>query len=379
MEQHPIPQQISSYQFRLVGDMTLKQFFQLAGGLLGALIFYSSPLIGIVKWPLTIISALLGAALAFLPLEERPLEKWLIAFFRAIYSPTIYDWKRSNDLNYFLPEENSDPNVLANQQQSLDKVLAPQGGLNSPLEKLEQAEKGFLSNLTNLFTGNVSQPTTTPQITPTVNIPTQVAVQPASGSLKPNVAIPIPQPASNQGVQIPVSNPIKITKQDIQKVVTQEINGPQITTTRVEPIIVGNEMVSTKQAFFSVDAAPPNPPTTPNVVVGQVVDSDKRIVEGAIMEIRDSMGMPIRAIKSNRLGHFITVTSLESGRYEILTEKEGYEFTPVTFQAQGTIIPPILVSGTKKVIPENTASSNAQALGQNMNDPLVNQNQFKTI
>ena len=31
-ESHPIPQQISSYQFRLVGDMTLKQFFQLARG-----------------------------------------------------------------------------------------------------------------------------------------------------------------------------------------------------------------------------------------------------------------------------------------------------------------------------------------------------------
>ena len=80
MEQHPIPQQISSYQFRLVGDMTLKQFFQLAGGFLVALIFYSIPLIGIVKWPFVIISALLGAALAFLPLEERPLERWIFAF-----------------------------------------------------------------------------------------------------------------------------------------------------------------------------------------------------------------------------------------------------------------------------------------------------------
>ncbi|KKR52786.1 MAG: hypothetical protein UT88_C0021G0001, partial [Candidatus Woesebacteria bacterium GW2011_GWD2_40_19] len=38
MEQHPIPQNISSYQFRLVGDMTLKQFFQLAGGFLVGLI-----------------------------------------------------------------------------------------------------------------------------------------------------------------------------------------------------------------------------------------------------------------------------------------------------------------------------------------------------
>src|SRR4030042_1225030 len=75
MEQHPIPQNISSYQFRLVGDMTLKQFFQLAGGIVVGLIFYSSPLLPIIKWPFTIGSALLGVLLAFVPLEERPLVK----------------------------------------------------------------------------------------------------------------------------------------------------------------------------------------------------------------------------------------------------------------------------------------------------------------
>ena len=69
MEQHPIPQQVSSYQFKLVGDMTLKQFFQLAGGFLVGLIFYSLPIIGIVKWPFAILSVILGAGLAFVPLE----------------------------------------------------------------------------------------------------------------------------------------------------------------------------------------------------------------------------------------------------------------------------------------------------------------------
>ena len=34
METHPVPQNISSYEFRLVGDMTLKQFLYLAGGIL---------------------------------------------------------------------------------------------------------------------------------------------------------------------------------------------------------------------------------------------------------------------------------------------------------------------------------------------------------
>mgnify|MGYP002364016903 FL=1 len=95
MEQHPIPQQISSYQFKLVGDMTLKQFFQLAGGVIVSLIFYSTPLHPLIKWPFILFSAGLGAALAFLPFEERPLERWIFAFFRSIYSPTLYFWKKT--------------------------------------------------------------------------------------------------------------------------------------------------------------------------------------------------------------------------------------------------------------------------------------------
>src|SRR3990167_2357057 len=105
MEQHAIPQNISSYQFRLVGDMTLKQFFQLAGGFLVAFIFYSTPLLPIIKWPFVIFSALLGVALAFLPLEERPLERWIFAFFKAIYAPTMYFWQKTAVPMKFFQEE----------------------------------------------------------------------------------------------------------------------------------------------------------------------------------------------------------------------------------------------------------------------------------
>ncbi len=84
MEQHPIPQQISSYEFRLVGSMTLKQFFKVAGGAVVALIFYSSHLPFLFKWPLIIITAGLGAALAFLPVNEQPLEVWIGSFFKII-------------------------------------------------------------------------------------------------------------------------------------------------------------------------------------------------------------------------------------------------------------------------------------------------------
>src|ERR1700690_1273762 len=110
MEQHPIPQNVSSYQFKLVGDMTLKQFFQVAGGILAGIIFYSLPLLGIIKLPLAFISVLLGVGLAFLPFEERPLEKWIFAFFRAIYSPTLFTWQKTATARKFFQDETPNTN-----------------------------------------------------------------------------------------------------------------------------------------------------------------------------------------------------------------------------------------------------------------------------
>ena len=49
MEQHPIPQQISSYEFKLVGEMTLKQFLKAAGGVVLALLINSSKIVFFIK------------------------------------------------------------------------------------------------------------------------------------------------------------------------------------------------------------------------------------------------------------------------------------------------------------------------------------------
>jgi hypothetical protein len=332
MEQHPIPQNISSYQFRLVGDMTLKQFFQLAGGIVVALIIYSSPLLGIIKWPFVIISAVLGVALAFLPFEERPLEKWLIAFFRAIYSPTIYHWKKGVVTQKIFQDEPLEDPSAPKVEEAVEKYLGlgPKK-IESPLSKLENAEKGFLSGIMSMVSG---------------------LIQPAQTTQS---AIPTPAQPPTAQLQVPVSGPVKIVQEVRPRVVTEEAR-PQVSTSQVAPILAGNEMISTRQALFSPDAAPPNPPSTPNVVVGQAVDADRKIVEGAIMEIRDSAGRPIRALKSNKLGHFIIVTPLDSGKYDIVTEKDGFEFTPVSFEAIGELIPPILVQG-RRVSNETVATA----------------------
>ncbi|EKD84936.1 MAG: hypothetical protein ACD_38C00139G0028, partial [uncultured bacterium] len=96
MDVHPIPQNVTSFQFKLVGDMTLKQFMYLAGGLgiayfLFVLFAHDYPLV----WPFIIVIALLGIGFAFLPIESRPLDHWLAAFLKAVYSPTKRVWKKN--------------------------------------------------------------------------------------------------------------------------------------------------------------------------------------------------------------------------------------------------------------------------------------------
>ncbi len=95
MDQHPVPQDITGFKFKLVGDMTVKQFGELAFGAVMAYLFFASNWHPILKWPFVLFFTLFGIALAFLPIAERPLDIWIINFFRAIYRPTYYVWKKS--------------------------------------------------------------------------------------------------------------------------------------------------------------------------------------------------------------------------------------------------------------------------------------------
>lgn len=156
--EHPIPQQISSYQFRLVGDMTIKQFFQVAGGALIAILIYSSGLPAYFKWPLIVISFLIGIAFAFFPLEDRPLPKWIYLFIKSIYSPTVFVWKQPKVKQQYFQAEPSQklpktptppvakPEEIVAQQQVVDAEI-----VTKETEKLEKEEQEILSEVTKHF------------------------------------------------------------------------------------------------------------------------------------------------------------------------------------------------------------------------------------
>lgn len=260
MEQHPVPQPITSYEFRLVGDMTLKQFGKLATGIILALIVYGVNPPGFIKWPLILLFVITGLAMAFVPFEGRPIDTWIVAFFKRIYSPTLYLWQSKNK-NYQPPLQNKTPEIK----------------------------------------------------TPTPSVPSQPIVSSAPLSpAKPPTVQPTDPRAKPIMPYIPKPPPIK-------NVIFGRSVGPKYLT----------------------NMAIPTPPTMPNIIVGYVHTPDKKIVDGAIIEIRDDKGNPLRALKTNQLGQFQTATPLPNGGYEIELEKQGYVFDVIKVNLEGKTVPPI--------------------------------------
>lgn len=363
--QHPIPQQIASYKFKLVGDMTLPQFLKLAGGISVALIFYATGIPGIIKWPLMLISAGIGAAMAFVPLGGRPLEKWIIAFLRSIYTPTSYVWVPGTAGSYFKGEglvpavapatpltpqsPQSQPTIAVAQQapampgqparvisETVQQQVAPTPAqskvapvIEIPEEeivettssnKLETAEKSYLARITQSFT------------LPSISKFTRQ--QTASKPEVQSVVIP-----NSQFVTVAPAN---APAPKVEKPTVPLENLPKVTN-KVEPIIGRETTLASSQAQFSAAAAPPVPSERPNVIVGQVMDAEGHIVDSAILEITDDAGRPLRAFKSNKLGHFTIATPLASGQYHLTAEKDGLTFEPLNFEAKGEIIQPIAI------------------------------------
>lgn len=314
MDQHPVPQNIASYEFRLIGDMTLKQFAQLAAGAILGLLIYALPISSLFKWPLIIIFGFSGFAFAFLPLNERPLSTWVLAFFKAVFTPTQFIWRKTPQ-----KPEMFEPIIFQTPLNKQAKYTADKKTLNQYLatlpysenkNPLDQQEESFLKEIGNLFQlVHPFQPTPALQPKPafSFNPPPKINYQPIQDKPKP---MPSQPPKSS-------SSPV---------ILPQRVGRPR------KPII---------EAKINPALLIPTPPTRPNIIVGMVLDSEGKIIDGAILEIRNTQDIPLRALKTSKLGQFLIVTPLENGMYEIETEKEGYQFDIIKIEVKGEIIQPI--------------------------------------
>ncbi len=352
MDQHPVPQNISSYEFRLVGDMTLKQFFQLAIGVGFGFLFFKMPLPFFIKWPLIIICVLTGIMLAFVPVGGRPFSQWLMAFFKAIYSPTQWSWK-------FAPAIAADTPVM-------EKPTAPK----TVLDKFEEQIVGRVTQMFNPHTpatpaAEIVPPATpvTPNPAPEAPTASQIA-QPAPFMAEP------PAPTDNTTPEVKPGSPTMTTYIKIDaitqkpRLVTEEQDRIEKEQAAKQPIpeskpqpvyqappaspystTISHQPIAPSAPATTTNSIPS--PTRPNIIVGLITTADNQPIEGAIIEISHTQtGIPVRALRSNKTGQFQTATPLNSGEYTLIAEKDTFTFAPASLTVTDQVVQPVLVKAT---------------------------------
>lgn len=328
MQQHPVPQHIASYEFRLIGDMTLKQFGMLAVCAVMALLSYSSGLPGYFKWPLVLFFLIFGVALAFIPIEERPMHRWLLAFFKAVYSPTQFIWrKKPQTITLFESSVQVQEEPLAETRTKTRVDSAPLQeylqSLPSQKAKIDQEEEGFLDRVGSFFE---SQPALSPAVS-----------RSATGDEPSSKKEGKPKLAAKPGSKTkPVEPPVAVVPPLPLPPKQQEMT---YSATAYQPQVDRERKVVT--AKTSTDLPIPQVPKIPNLPVGMVLDTKGNLVEGAILEIRDKASHPVRALKTDRLGQFRIATPLNDGVYEIETEKKDLKFDIIKLELVGKPVPPL--------------------------------------
>lgn len=77
----------------------------------------------------------------------------------------------------------------------------------------------------------------------------------------------------------------------------------------------------------------------PNVVSGIVRTKEGKLLPGVVVIVKDEKARPVRAMKTNSLGQFITTTALQSGVYTIELSRNEYSFGRFEVNLTGDVLP----------------------------------------
>jgi len=198
MEQHSIPRQITSFEFKLIGFMTLRQFLYLVIFTpLGFIIYKIFP-IPIINILLGLLAALLGVALAFIPINDRPLEIWIRNFIKRLSSPTQFFFHKNNaPIKIFQGLFfTSNPHLVSTHIESQEKLAKYLSQTQkTTVDTRKQAVQAIIRTPQNIKNPSDSMMTSAPMINDQLmsTLPISDVKQPfLTGIVKNNKKIPLP-------------------------------------------------------------------------------------------------------------------------------------------------------------------------------------------
>jgi len=235
MEQHPVPQHIASFEFKLFGNLTLKQFITLSIPMSFAIIIFFSNVPIIIRFPVSIAFAAFGFFIALVPINGKSFDKWIVAFIKAILSPTQRIWIKETKLPEFL-------NVVVSPPSPTDSILTSYSGENKEklmayIKSLPKENQNPLDKKEDAAIENLGLESYVPAQTQT---PPPVFISAGQAqSMPPQVSLPqlgniqIPQPAKPAS---PYQGKLQESLPQIQKSKTQAV--PQKLNPHAKPYVL---------------------------------------------------------------------------------------------------------------------------------------------
>lgn len=210
MDQHPIPQDVTGFQFKLIGTMTVKQFGYVASGVIMAVILYYAPLEGafaiLMKLVLIPLLGGGGVVVAFVPIDGRPIDLMATNFAKALFSPNQYVYRRQGHKFSFSTVSLAKP-VAPATAQGKDGKATTHPTHQSPQEQMDEKEEKLRAYLSNAQ-GGVKNDLDKKEAAflKTLSIPSSHATRPAVAKPTPAVT-PTPAPQAAAPAPTPTATP----------------------------------------------------------------------------------------------------------------------------------------------------------------------------
>ncbi len=294
MEPHPVPRQITTFEFKLIGFLTVKQFLYIAlfSGI-GILIYLITPIpyLNIISG---VIFVVIGVILAFVKFNERPIDVFIKNLIIRLTTPSQYFYKKNNDLpDFFDIQTTSDPQIVnthVDAKQKVHNYLYPN---DAPIH-----------------------PTTQPitPITPQVKTPIE--------SVGPNLNKPIAPTLSKDEILDHVVDP-ETTKEEA-----------------VAPLTKSTQLYT--------------PPTDgASISLSGIVHTAKNVkLPNIMIYVKDTSGSAVRILKTDSHGVFNSPRPLNVGSYTLEAVDLGkkYFFDTMNIQVQPESPPLQLELQSKEII-----------------------------
>jgi hypothetical protein len=284
MEKHAIPHNFMDVEFKLFGNLTVRQFGYIAICSLVALVLYFSGIPRLITIPLIVLMLLLAAALAFLTVNGLPFSRWFSNFLVSLLTPQRKVYKKTAKT----PEILKETATSVKNQKELDPAMPvlPSTKRSNYLKAMqalkENDQDDSLAHIVNADTAADSEADASAKL--------DLLAEQRAASLNKYFQTRVDQNLAQYG----------LNKKDEVNVIKKLL---------------------------------------PNQLAGFVVDKDTKPIENAEVAILDAFGKSVETTYTNSAGKFICPNVVPSGKYSIGVKAEGYIFPAFELEFKDQILP----------------------------------------